>query len=220
VIVGGQDFASREENGRFVYEDERGLLDLPMPRLVGRHQQINASTAIAAMRQFDRSMPTAAIEAGLTHAEWPARLQRLKRGRLAELAPREAEIWLDGGHNADGGRALAQVMADFEDKSPRPLILICGTLATKETRAFLRPFKGLAQEVIAVPISGDHYGRLPAEIAFAAQQEGIPAAASESVGSALEYLAARDWSAPPRILITGSLYLAGEVLKLDGAGLS
>jgi dihydrofolate synthase/folylpolyglutamate synthase len=217
IIVGGQDFAAREENGRFVYEDERGLLDLPLPKLVGRHQQANAGTAIAALRHFDPAISVAAIEAGLTQAEWPARLQRLRGGRVAELGPRDAEIWLDGGHNADGGRAVAQVMADFEEKSPRPLILICGTLATKETRAFLRPFKGLAQEVVAVPIAGDHYGRLPAEVALAAQQEGIPAAASESVGSALEYLSARDWSAPPRILITGSLYLAGEVLKLDGA---
>jgi dihydrofolate synthase/folylpolyglutamate synthase len=220
VIVGGQDFTAREESGRFVYEDQRGLLDLPLPKLVGRHQQANAGTAIAGLRHLDPSIPISAIEAGLTRAEWPARLQRLKRGRIAELAPREAEIWLDGGHNADGGRALAQVMADLEEKSPRPLILICGTLATKETRAFLRPFKGLAQEVIAVPITGDHYGRLPADIAFAAQQEGIPAAASESVGSALEYLAARDWSAAPRILIAGSLYLAGEVLRLDGARLA
>jgi dihydrofolate synthase / folylpolyglutamate synthase len=216
VIVGGQDFVAREENGRFVYEDERGLLDLPLPKLVGRHQQLNAGTAIAAVRRLDPSLAVSAIENGLRQAEWPARLQRLKRGRVAALAPRQAEIWLDGGHNADGGRALAQVMADFEEKSPRPLILICGTLATKQTRAFLRPFKGLAQEVIAVPIGGDHHGRSPAEIAFAAQQEGIPAAASESVGSALEYLSARDWSAPPRILITGSLYLAGEVLRLDG----
>jgi dihydrofolate synthase/folylpolyglutamate synthase len=216
IIVGGQDFAAREENGRFVYEDERGLLDLPLPKLVGRHQQANAGTAIAALRHLDPAISVTAIEAGLTQAEWPARLQRLRGGRVAELGPRDAEIWLDGGHNADGGRAVAQVMADFEEKSPRPLILICGTLATKETRAFLRPFKGLAQEVVAVPIAGDHYGRLPAEVALAAQQEGIPAAASESVGSALEYLSARDWSAPPRILITGSLYLAGEVLKLDG----
>jgi dihydrofolate synthase/folylpolyglutamate synthase len=177
---------------------------------------LNAATAIAGVRRFAPSVAVSAVESGLTQAEWPARLQRLKRGRVATLAPREAEIWLDGGHNADGGRALAQVMADFEEKSPRPLILICGTLATKATRAFLRPFKGLAQEVIAVPIGGDHYGRSPADVAFAAQQEGIPAAASESVGSALEYLSARDWSAPPRILITGSLYLAGEVLKLDG----
>jgi dihydrofolate synthase/folylpolyglutamate synthase len=215
IIVGGQDFLTREENGRFVYEDERGLLDLPLPKLVGRHQQANAGSAIAALRHLDPSLPVSAIETGLTRAEWPARLQRLRRGRVAALAPREAEIWLDGGHNADGGRVLAQAMADFEEKSPRPLILICGTLATKETRAFLRPFKGLAQEVVAVPIAGDHYGRLPAEIAFAAQQEGIPAAASGSVGSALEYLSARDWSASPRILIAGSLYLAGEVLKLD-----
>jgi dihydrofolate synthase/folylpolyglutamate synthase len=220
VFVGGQDFAAREENGRFVYEDERGLLDLPLPKLVGRHQQLNAGTAMAAVRRFDASIPATAIEAGLTQADWPARLQRLKRGRVAALAPREAEVWLDGGHNADGGRALAQVMADFEEKSPRPLILICGTLVTKATRAFLRPFKGLAQEVIAVPIDGDHYGRLPADVALAAQQEGIPAAASESVGSALEYLSARDWSAPPRILITGSLYLAGEVLRLDRSEVS
>jgi dihydrofolate synthase/folylpolyglutamate synthase len=216
VLVGGQDFVTREENGRFVYEDERGLLDLPLPRLVGRHQQLNAGTAIAALRRLDPAIAAAPIEAGLTQAEWPARLQRLMRGRVAELAPRDAEIWLDGGHNADGGRVLAQVMADFEENSPRPLILICGTLATKETRLFLRPFKGLAQEVIAVPIAGDHYGRSPADVALAAQQEGIPAAASESVGSALEYLSARDWQAPPRILIAGSLYLAGEVLNLDG----
>jgi dihydrofolate synthase/folylpolyglutamate synthase len=220
VIVGGQDFTTREESGRFVYEDERGLLDLPLPKLVGRHQQLNAGTAIAAVRHFDPLIAISAVEAGLTRAEWPARLQRLKRGRVAELGPREAEIWLDGGHNADGGRVLAQVMADFEEKSPRPLVVICGTLATKETRAFLRPFKGLAQEVIAVPIASERYGRSPAEVALAAQQEGIPAAASESVGSALEYLSARDWSAPPRILITGSLYLAGEVLELDGAPIS
>jgi dihydrofolate synthase/folylpolyglutamate synthase len=214
VIVGGQDFSTREENGRFVYEDGRGLLDLPLPKLVGRHQQANAGTAIAALRHLEPSLPVSAIEKGLTGAEWPARLQRLKRGRVAALAPRNAEVWLDGGHNADSGRALAQVMADFEDNSPRPLVLICGTPATKETRAFLRPFKGLVQEVIAVPIGGD-YGRAPGEVAFAAQEEGIPAAGSASVGSALEYLSARDWSAPPRILIAGSLHLAGEVLKLD-----
>src|SRR5947209_5399328 len=92
VIVGGQDFAAREENGRFLYEDERGLLDLPLPRLVGRHQQLNAGTAMAAVRRFDASIPATAIEAGLTQADWPARLQRLKRGRVAALAHREAEI--------------------------------------------------------------------------------------------------------------------------------
>src|SRR5947209_2134388 len=92
IIVGGQDFATREENGRFVYEDERGLLDLPLPKLVGRHQQLNAGTAIAALRHFDSSVAVSAVETGLTQAEWPARLQRLRRGRVAELAHREAEI--------------------------------------------------------------------------------------------------------------------------------
>ena len=214
--VAGQDFLAREEHGRLVFEDERGLLDLPLPRLVGRHQHHNAALAIAALRLIEPGLAATAFEAGMIAAEWPARLQRLTRGPIVERAPARAEIWLDGGHNEDCGRVLAQAMADFEDKVQRPLILICGTLATKDTGAILRAFKGLAQEVLAVPVTGEHMVRTPSDIAQLANGEGIAAVACDSLDQALHYLAARDWSVPPRILIAGSLYLAGEVLRLNG----
>lgn len=215
--VAGQEFMVREEHGRFIYEDERGLLDLPLPRLAGRHQHQNAANAIAALRVIEPDLPASAVEAGLLSAEWPARLQSLSRGLVVAFAPEGAEIWLDGAHNEDGARVLAQALADFEEKTARPLAIICGSLATKDTAAFLRAFKGLAQEVLAVPVGGEHAGRSPREVAALANAEGIPAVACESLESALRFLAARDWSMPPRILITGSLYLAGEVLSFNNS---
>jgi dihydrofolate synthase/folylpolyglutamate synthase len=214
--VAGRDFFAREEHGRLLFEDERGLLDLPLPRLVGRHQHQNAAAAIATLRCIDPHLSTAAIETGVATAKWPARLQRLKKGRVVAPAPEGAEIWLDGAHNEDGARVLAQAMADCEDKAPRPLVLICGTLASKDTAAFLRAFKGLAQEVLAVPVTGEHVARPPIEVAALANAAGIPAVACESIEQALRFLAAREWALPPRILIAGSLYLAGEVLRFNG----
>lgn len=216
VIAAGRNFDAWEEHGRLAYQDERGLLDLPLPRLPGRHQHQNAATAIAVLRTIEPGLSPAAYEAGLAGAEWPARLQNLIQGRVATIAPRGAEIWLDGGHNPDAGRALAQAMAEFEDRTQRPLLIICGSLASKDTVRFLEAFKGLAQEVLAVPVNADQYAKPPAEVAAAATAAGLPAAACASVKSALSFLAARDWTSPPRILITGSLYLAGEVLALNG----
>jgi dihydrofolate synthase / folylpolyglutamate synthase len=216
LIAMGRDYGAWEENGRLVFEDARGLLDLPLPRLIGRHQHQNAATAIAALRAIESHLASSAIEDGVTGAEWPARLQNLTKGHVAALAPAGAEIWLDGGHNEDAGRALAQSMAELEDKMQRPLVIICGSLASKDTGAFLRPFKGLAQEVVAVPVNADQYAKPAAEVAAAASANGLPAAVCGSVKSALTYLAARDWPQPPRILIAGSLYLAGEVLALNG----
>jgi len=215
--VAGQDYTAREENGRLIFEDEAGLLDLPLPRLPGRHQYINAGAAIAALRRLNLHLPIEVFEKGMTQAQWPARLQHLTKGLVYDLAPEDADIWLDGGHNEDGGRVLGQAMADFEDKLPRPLIIICGTLASKDTAAFLRSFAGLAQEVLAVPVEAEQaLARTPREVAAAAAEVGIHAAACESVESALRYLAVREWRVPPRILIAGSLFLAGAVLKLNG----
>jgi dihydrofolate synthase/folylpolyglutamate synthase len=216
VIAAGREFDVWEENGRLIYQDARGLLDLPLPRLPGRHQHQNAAIAAAALRIVEPSLSPAAFGDGVARTEWPARLQNLAHGRVAELAPRGAEIWLDGGHNADAGRALAQAMAELEDRAQRPLIIICGSLASKDTVQFLLPFKGLAQEVLAVPVNADQYAKPAAEVAAAAVAAGLPAAACQGPKSALSFLAARDWPAPPRILITGSLYLAGEVLALNG----
>ena len=216
MMVGGQDFGTHEEHGRLIYQDERGLLDLPLPRLAGRHQQGNAGTAIAALRSFDPAIPAKAIEAGLLAAAWPARLQRLARGHVPDLAPLDAEIWLDGGHNADGGRVLAEAMGEREDRSARPLVLICGMLSTKDPAAFLQPFRELTQELIAVPVNDEHAGRPASEIAASSAGLGMAAATCASVEDALIYLSARPWLVPPRILITGSLYLAGDVLALNG----
>jgi dihydrofolate synthase/folylpolyglutamate synthase len=216
LVVGGRDFTFREENGRLVYEDALGLLDLPLPRLAGRHQHGNAANAIAALRAVGNIATARVIERGLNEAEWPARLQRLRLGPLVELCPSRAEVWLDGGHNEDGGRALAAAMADFEDRSPRPLVLICGTLATKDTAGFLRHFKGLVQEALAVPIPGEHAARSAEDVARIAADVGLSAAACGNVEAALRFLAARDWAKPPRILIAGSLYLAGAVLAANG----
>ena len=216
AIVGAQDFSAQEERGRLVYQDERGLLDLPLPRLAGRHQHLNAATAIAALRTAFPDLPADAFEAGMVRAEWPARLQPLKRGALMGLLPAGAELWLDGGHNADGGRIVAAALAEMEERQARPLALVCGMLTTKDPTAFLKPFAGLAQELIAVPVTGEQAGRPPADIAEAAIGIGIPAAACTGIEPALRYLAARDWTVPPRILIAGSLYLAGEVLRANG----
>jgi dihydrofolate synthase/folylpolyglutamate synthase len=216
VIDAERDYRARAEHGRLIFEDARGLLDLPLPRLPGRHQHQNAATAIAALRCVEPDLGPEVFERGLTQVDWPGRLQNLVKGHVCDIAPRAAEIWLDGGHNEDGGRALAESMADFADRSERPLIIVCGTLTTKDTGAFLRPFKGLAQEVLAVPVKAEQYGKPAREVAAAAAAEGLRAAACDGVESALRFLSARDWPTPPRILIAGSLYLAGEVLALNG----
>ncbi len=216
ALVGGQDFTFGEERARLVYQDEQGLLDLPLPRLAGRHQHGNAATAIAALRAAFPDLPVSAYEAGIPRADWPARLQPLKRGLLPAWLPGGAELWLDGGHNAEGGRILAEALAEMEERRARPLALVCGMLATKDPAAFLKPFAGLAQEVIAVPITGDGGAHDPDAILAGAVSAGIPAARCPDVGSALHFLAARDWPVPPRVLVTGSLHLAGEVLSLNG----
>ncbi len=218
LFVAGRDFHMHEENGRLVFEDDSGLLDLPLPRLAGRHQHQNAAGAIAALRAIAPELAASAIEAGLTRAEWPARLQRLMRGHIVDLAPADAEVWLDGGHNEDGGRVLAEAMAEFHDRSPRPLTLICGAQTTKDVRALLRHFAGLAREVVAVPVEGEHKSWPPEEVAALAKAEGIPStAAAGNVEEALKLLSARSFDRPPRILIAGSLYLAAAVLSANGS---
>ena len=216
ALFGGQDFTVGEERARLVYQDERGLVDLPLPRLAGRHQHGNAATAIAALRAVFPDLPAEAYEAGIARADWPARLQPLRRGSLPSLLPGGAELWLDGGHNAAGGRILAEALAEMEERHARPLALVCGMLSTKDPEAFLRPFAGLAQELIAVPIGGDAAAHDPESILAAAAAVGIPAARCPGVESALRFLAARDWPVPPRVLVAGSLHLAGEVLRLNG----
>lgn len=217
TIVADRDFFVREENGRLVYDDARGLLDLPLPRLAGRHQHGNAATAIATLRAIAPDLPAQAFEDGLRTVQWPARLQRISRGKLVELAPAGAEIWIDGGHNEDGARVIAEAMGELSAKSDAPLALVCGALATKDVRALLSHFAGLARTIVAVPVSGDHYGRAPADVASVAHDAGFDATEAASVEDAFGKMAAMAWPHPPRILVCGSLYLAGAALAANGA---
>jgi dihydrofolate synthase/folylpolyglutamate synthase len=215
--VAGEDWTATEERGRLVYQDEAGLLDLPPPKLYGRHQFENAGLAIAVLRAIGTfKVPPAAFEAGVAKADWPARMQRLGQGALLASAPADSELWLDGGHNPEGGRAIAAALADLEERVSRPLVLIVGMLATKDSAGFLSNFTGLARRLIAVPVPGAEKG-LPAEaVADAARAIGLPATSRDNLAEAFEAVRKLDLDPPPRILITGSLYLAGEVLRQNG----
>ena len=216
TVVYGQDFLAFEENGRMVYQDEDGLMDLPLPRLPGRHQYANAAAAIAAVKAAGFEIGHRAAERAMTHVAWPARMQKLTQGKLVELAPKGADIWLDGGHNPGAGVVIAEALAEQEEKNPRPLILIAGMINTKDQTGYFSAFKGLARHVYTVPVTNSDAGVPNDELALRAEEAGLSAEPVSSVASALMLL--RDsWDGPaPRILIGGSLYFAGAVLAENG----
>ena len=217
IRIAGEDWMATEERGRLVYQDDAGLLDLPAPKLYGRHQFENAGVAIAALRGIDElSLPPDAFETGIAKADWPGRMQRLPQGRLAALVPPGSELWLDGGHNPDGGRAIANALADLEERVSRPLVLVVGMLATKDCESFLKNFAGLARRTVGVPIPYQDKSFPADTIADIARGVGIPAQSSENVEAALAAIGRFELEPPPRILITGSLYLAGAVLHANG----
>ena len=207
LAVANRDWQVWEEHGRMAFLDEAGLLDLPRPRLIGAHQVANAGIALAALRAL--RVDEAACAAAVTRAEWPARLQRLRHGPLVDAAG-AAELWLDGGHNPAAGEALAEALSRLP---PRRLHLVCGMLNTKDVEGFQRPLAGEAVDLAAVTIPGEA-ATLPAEAtAAAARAVGLPAAPAAGVAEAVA-AGARDPGA--RILICGSLYLAGQVLRANG----
>jgi dihydrofolate synthase/folylpolyglutamate synthase len=214
LFIHGQDFTAHEEAGALVYQDEAGLLDLPLPRLAGRHQIDNAGIAICALRRSGiLPLDRAAIADGLTHAEWPARLQRLTYGPLIDMLPNDSDLWLDGGHNPAAGRAVAETMADLAARDPKPLILVAGMLDTKDAAGFFAPFAGLAAHVETVAIPGAA-ASLPAEkLAEAARDAGLDATPAASLDQALARALVDAGRASPRVLICGSLYLAGNILR-------
>ncbi|MEL6921032.1 MAG: folylpolyglutamate synthase/dihydrofolate synthase family protein [Pseudomonadota bacterium] len=214
----GQDFFAFEERGRLVLQDNAGLIDLALPALGGRHQITNAAAAIMAARIAAPTLNADMIENGLLRVNWPARLQRLTTGDLVALAPSGSEIWLDGGHNPDAAGACAEFLAERESMDARPLFLITGMLNTKDAIGYFTPFSGLVRHVFTVPIVTSEAGIAPDDLADDALDAGLSAEAFGSVYEVLDMLG-RNWdeSEPsPRILIGGSLYLAGEVLGENG----
>ena len=209
LIVHGQHWHVSTEYGRMIYQDERGLLDLPLPNLPGAHQLQNAGTAIAALRHLGQ--PNEMCEQAVSTAQWPARMQRLRGGPLVEAAP-QAELWLDGGHNPAASKAIAAHLASLPKQ---PTYLICGMLNTKDVAGYMRPLASVAQGLYGVSIPGelntlkaDETAALAA--AFTAEY-GLQAQAAESTIEAVRHIVVQEPAA--RILICGSLYLAGAVLR-------
>ncbi|RRH78024.1 bifunctional folylpolyglutamate synthase/dihydrofolate synthase [Falsigemmobacter faecalis] len=208
LMVANRDWQSWSERGRLICQDERGLLDLPLPNLPGPHQIENAGAAIAALRHL--GFDEAACEAAVTTAFWPARMQRLKTGPLVDLA-QGAELWLDGGHNPAAGSALAGTLAALPK---RPTHAICGMLNTKDIGGFLRPLVPHLSSLHAVSIPGETATLPASDTAAAARAEGLEALEAASVTEALRDILARDPGA--RVVICGSLYLAGSILRENG----
>jgi dihydrofolate synthase/folylpolyglutamate synthase len=208
LLAYGQHWHVGTERGRLVYQDERGLLDLPTPKLPGPHQVMNAGAAIAALRYLGKD--EAACEAAVTQAYWPARMEKLTTGPLVDLAA-PAELWLDGGHNPAAGLVLSQTLRGM---SKRPTHLICGMLNTKDISGYLAPLAAVSETLTAVSIPGEA-NTIPAEkTAQFAQGVGMTANVADTVQDAIKAITTKD--AHARILICGSLYLAGHVLRENG----
>ena len=201
----GQHWHVWEENGRLVFQDENGLLDLPLPKLIGAHQIQNAGLALATLRYLGKE--NVSFEGAMLNADWPARMQRLKKGPLTSLAT-DAEIWLDGGHNKAAGYALSEALSRLQS---RKLFLIVGMLNTKDVAGYMQPLLSQSKRLYGVSIPGEAATMTAKETVDVAIDVGFEASVSENVESAIKEIIKQDQNA--RILICGSLYLAGNILQ-------
>jgi dihydrofolate synthase/folylpolyglutamate synthase len=204
----GDDWDVAGYEGQLHFRDADGRLVLPLPRLAGAHQIDNAGLAIAMLRaQSALNVPEAALRAAMGWAEWPARLQRIVEGPLFDLLPEGSELWLDGAHNPSAGRALSSFLV--EHKPGMPVLLVCGMLASKDHDGFLKCFPA-ATKMIAVPVEG-HAGVAPFDLAAMAAGAGLDAVTADTLAEAFARL-----GQPARVLVCGSLHLAGRFLKENG----
>ena len=219
--MAGRDWRVERVGECLRFQDADGSADFPLPVLPGPHQIVNAGLALAVARAVGPGLGIhkAAMARGLETAEWPARMQRLRRGPLVAALPPGAELWLDGGHNPAAGEAIAAALDPLDRDDPRPLRLVAGMLGTKDARGFFRALSGLGAPVTAVPIPGEANAAPAAALVTAARAEGIVADEAEGVEAAVAAIAARhaaEGGPPPRVVICGSLYLAGRVLSDNG----
>lgn len=205
---------SKADGTGILYEDWCSVLDLPLPPLAGAHQVKNAAMAIAlAHAQTAVNIPDAAIRAGLGWVRWPARLQELRNTAFNEILPNQSDLWLDGGHNPAAGEVIRTFLQGV-DPVERSVIMILGMMGTKDAAGFLKPLTGLVDRVIAVPIAGEEGAAHPGDLAAAATDVGINGIVAKNVSSALEAIAEQAHpDKPPFVIIAGSLYLAGQVLR-------
>lgn len=214
MLLMGRDFDAWEERGRLLVQMPERLLDLPAPSLFGGYQFANAGLAVAAALAFDHTLSDEDLGQGVASAVWPARMQRLTVGPLAELArARGSDLWLDGGHNPHAGRALAEAASRIVDRDPRPLTLVTGMFARKDAEGFFRPFAEMRPRVIATTFDSPQAASAE-EIAVAAVQVGLPAEMSPNVEDAVRRALVVDGPAP-HVLVCGGLHFAGEVLAMS-----
>lgn len=220
LLAGGTAWDAYEQHGRLVFQDANELLDLPLPRLIGRHQIENAGLAVAAARHLPGfAIPQEAMAQGLADVTWPARLERLGPGALHSLTFPNSELWLDGGHNPSAAQALAAAMAELEERVSCPLHLIIGMMSNKDAAAFLAPFHGLAEFVATVSIPGQSNAYTAEELSEMARHQGLFAEPARGMEDSFN-LSRSVGQGPVRILMTGSLYFAGKVLEAHHHGLA
>ena len=210
----GEEFMVGQEDGRMIWQHEAGLLDLPLPKLPGRHQLENAALAVAVSRYFiGEGCSDDTLAQGIESAVWPGRMQPFPDGRLSDVLPENSEVWLDGGHNPDAAGAIADFLGSRQRIDPRPLTLICGMLTTKDPTGYFEAIAPLKPKMITVPLPSSDADFSPEKLAEIAQTIGIEASATSGLTEALGML---DDSAGCRLLFAGSLYLVGDVLRENG----
>ena len=213
VYVAGQDFDYHSQAGRFIYQDGDGLLDMPMPRLIGEHQLANASLAIATIRAIGIPANNAQFETAMNTVSWPGRMERLKAGAIVDQLGSQWEIWVDGGHNPAAGLVVAQELNRQNKLNPLPTTMICGMLNTKEPTGYFQAFEGVVNNIITVPIQSSDAGIDALELAKIASETGLVAKASNSLNNVVAELKSSDKKSRQRVIFAGSLYLVGDVLR-------
>ncbi len=214
LMIAGQDFDFYQEAGRFIYQDNDGLLDLPLPKLLGQHQLANSAVAIAATRMANCNIDGQHYEYAMENLYWPGRFERLKPGNITNSFKVDSEIWIDGGHNAGAGEAISHELRQLNNKLPKKLIMICAMLNSKDPQQYFAQFAELDPDVLTVPIISSEHGIEPEILAADAKKAGLEARSGQSLDEALSL--AGQFDGENRLLIAGSLYLVGEVLKQNG----
>jgi len=215
LCVAGEDYDFHKEANRFIYQDENGLLDLPLPGLSGDHQLGNAALAIATLRSLSLKISNEDYETAMTSVRWPGRMQLLKSGAIVDRLGEGTEIWVDGGHNPAAARVVADALAERNSQHRPHTIMVCAMLTTKEPQGYFDAFGGLVDEIIMIPVNSSDAGFDPAILAGFAEKAGHNAVVAKSLDGAIDMIASKNKNAPVRIIFAGTLYLAGEVLAAN-----
>lgn len=216
----GRDWSFTQSEEGWTYHGRQGKATFPLPALPGRHQPANAATALACLDQLpDFSLSSSQIETGLQTVDWPGRMHKLTSGRIVDRLPDGMDIWLDGGHNPAAGTEIAKTFTAWNEKDPRPTYLIAGMLNTKDQGSFFAALKDVIEGGYAVPIEDQVAATPPEELSAMAGKAGIALTTQSSLQEAITRLAAAFPNRKSRLLITGSLYLAGQVLRENGTEL-